>query len=219
VPVDVRGLGAAYWTGNGHKWLCGPKGAGMLVVREDRRAGIAPLVTSHGRNDLRQERPLLWREFDWQGTTNPTAFLCLPEAIRLIGGLRPGSWPAHMDANRALAVEARSMLNQRLGLEPIAPESMLGSMAAIRLPTPLEEDAANEIARSLAEVERIEVPLVSYPVRAAREAVAGAEATLLRVSAQAYNEPADYDRLADALQARGLGSQAGAAAGSGIVAG
>ncbi len=75
VPVDVGALGAAYWTGNGHKWLCGPKVSGVLVVRADRRDEVLPLVTSHGRNDQRLERPRLWREFDWQGTSNPTAFL------------------------------------------------------------------------------------------------------------------------------------------------
>jgi len=200
----------------------------MLVVREDRRRGLLPLVTSHGRNDPRAGRPELWREFDWQGTTDPTAFLCLPEAIRVVGGLVAGGWPTHMAVNRALAIEARSMLNERLGLEPIAPESMLGAMASIRLPAALEEDAANEISRSLAADERIEVPLVSFPVRAAREPGAGAGATLLRISAQAYNERADYERLAEALVRRGLGATgreagstgvAAAAGASGIVAG
>src|SRR3954463_13828062 len=35
IPVDVRSLNAAYWTGNGHKWLCAPKGSGLLHVRAD----------------------------------------------------------------------------------------------------------------------------------------------------------------------------------------
>ena len=109
VPIDLRALGAAWWTGNGHKWLCGPKGAGVLHVREDRRAGLLPLVTSHGRNDPRPDRPALWKEFDWQGTGNPTAFLALPDAIRVIDGLQPGGWPAHMAANRALALAARDL--------------------------------------------------------------------------------------------------------------
>src|SRR5262249_36586280 len=71
--VDVRALGAAYWAGNGHKWLCGAKSAGVLVVRGDRRADVLPLVTGHGRNDTRTNRPILWREFDWPGTPDPTA--------------------------------------------------------------------------------------------------------------------------------------------------
>ena len=225
LPVDVAALGAAYWTGNGHKWLCGPKVAGVLVVREDRRDGVLPLVTSHGRNDPRKDRPPLWKEFDWQGTSNPTALRSLPEAIRVVGGLQPGGWPAHMAANRALALEARALLNDALGLEPIAPESMVGSMASIRLPEAMDEDAANAVAHSLAEKERIEVPLVSFPVRAARDPGAGATSTLLRVSAQRYNERADYERLADALLRRGLGgaggrtAEAAAEAPSAIVAG
>jgi isopenicillin-N epimerase len=214
VPVDVGALGAAYWTGNGHKWLCGPKVAGMLVVREDRRGDVLPLVTSHGRNDERTDRPRLWREFDWQGTSNPTAFLALPEAIRVVGSLAPGGWPVHMAANRAMALEARALLNESLGLETIAPESMVGSMVSIRLPVAMGEDAANAIAGSLAAEERIEVPLVSFPVRGAREPGAGPSATLLRISAQRYNECADYERLADALRRRGLGRGGGAEIGA-----
>ena len=30
LPTGSRALGAAYWTANGHKWLCGPKGSGVL---------------------------------------------------------------------------------------------------------------------------------------------------------------------------------------------
>jgi isopenicillin-N epimerase len=217
VPLDLDALGAAYWTGNGHKWLCGPKSAGVLVVREDRRSAVLPLVTGHGRNDTRTDRPSLWREFDWPGTADPTAFLALPDAIRLVGGLQLGGWPAHMAANHELAVASRRMLNERLGLEPIAPESMVGAMASIRLPDVLDEDGANAIVHSLAEDERIEVPIVVFPVRGARPPGAPPTHNLLRISAQRYNEPSDYERLAEALVAR-RGSGAPRTP-SGIVAG
>jgi isopenicillin-N epimerase len=218
LPVDVRALGAAYWTGNGHKWLCGPKSAGVLFVREDRRADVLPLVTSHGRNDPRTDRPILWREFDWQGTSDPTAFLALPEAIRVVGGLQPGGWPAHMAANRELALAGRRRLNEALGLEPIAPESMIGSMASIRLREPLDEAAAELLTRAIAAKDGIEVPIGPFPVRAARPTPdVPPTSALLRISAQRYNEPSDYDRLAEALVAR-LGSGAGTTA-SAIVAG
>ena len=52
-PLALRALGAAYYTGNGHKWLCGPKGAAFLYVREDRRAGLHP-VSNQPRIDRRR---------------------------------------------------------------------------------------------------------------------------------------------------------------------
>src|SRR6185503_4229161 len=195
---DVRALGAAYWTGNGHKWLCGPKTAGVLVVREDRRAGVLPLVTSHGRNDPRTDRPHLWKEFDWQGTLNLTPFLSLPESFRVIGGLQLGGWAAHMAANHELALRARRLLHEALGTEPIAPESMIGSMASIALPMALNETEARTLTDSLAVEDRIEVPAVPFPVRGARPTPDAAYTNgFVRISAQRYNEPADYELLAD----------------------
>jgi isopenicillin-N epimerase len=220
VPIDLKALNAAYWTGNGHKWLCGPKTAGVLVVREDRRDGVLPLVTSHGRNDPRSDRPPLWKEFDWQGTLNLTAFLSLPEAFRVIGGLRPGGWPGHMAANRELALAGRRRLHEALGTEPIAPESMIGSMASVALPVALSDEEAKALTLSLAAEERIEVPAVPFPVRGARPTpVAPCTNGFIRISAQRYNEPSDYERLADALVRRGFARSSAAAAASGIVAG
>jgi isopenicillin-N epimerase len=57
VGVDLGRLGAAYWTGNAHKWLCAPKGVAMLVARPDLRKQLRPLVVSHGANDDRTDRP------------------------------------------------------------------------------------------------------------------------------------------------------------------
>jgi isopenicillin-N epimerase len=123
-----------------------------------------------------------------------------------------------MAANRDLALAGRRRLNDALELEPIAPESMIGAMAAIQLREPLDEVRAESLTRVLATEDRIEVPVGPFPVRAARLAPdAPPTTTLLRISAQRYNEADDYDRLADALVAR-LGSRVSTAA-SAIVAG
>lgn len=201
IPLDVAALGragAAYYTGNCHKWLCAPKGAAFLWVRRDRQGLVRPLSVSHGANSPRTDRSRFLLEFDWTGTDDPTAWLCVPEAIRFLGGLLPGGWNALREANRALALSARRTLCETLGVPPPCPEEMLGSMATIPLPetfpsperparTPVEIDPLQEF---LLARHRIEVPVWTWPAEPSR---------ILRVSAQAYNAPEEYARLAAAL--------------------
>lgn len=211
VPVDVDGLGAAYWTGNGHKWLCGPKGTGMLWVRADRRDRIHPLVVSHGANADLGERSRFRHEFDWVGTADPTGYLALPAAIDWMRDHAVpdgGGWSAVMAANHALAIEGRDRIAGALGIESPAPVAMLGSMATLFLDGVRDEAAAKALGETLERADRIQVPVGPWPPRAAREGERRTRVTL-RISAQRYNEPKDYDRLADALRRR-LGGQPGA---------
>jgi len=68
----------------------------------------------------------------------------------------------------------------------------------------MDDAAADALTTSLAEDDRIEVPVNAFPVRAARAPGAPPSAALLRISAQRYNEPSDYERLAEVLARRGL---------------
>jgi isopenicillin-N epimerase len=209
IPLDLDALGAAYWTGNGHKWLCGPKGTGVLWVRADRRERIRPLVVSHGANAELDGRSRFRHEFDWVGTVDPTGYLALPAAIDWMGsvaGPDDGGWPAVMAANHALALEGRDVLAATLGIEPPAPDPMLGSMAALPLPGVADVTAAEALSAALATEDGIQVPIGGFPVPAA-VAPGTAPRILVRISAQRYNEPADYERLATALERR-VGRQA-----------
>src|SRR3954454_5856930 len=199
IPVELDSLGAAYWTGNGHKWLCGPKGAAVLWVREDRRAMIHPLVVSHGANAVLGDRTRFRHEFDWVGTADPTGFLALPAAIRWMADQEPGGWPNVMASNHRLALEGRDRLCRALDIEPPAPDSMIGSMATLVLPWLEPDDDATARLHDRLETEaQIQVPVGVWPVPAARTD-GGEPRAFIRISAQRYNEPADYDRLADAL--------------------
>ena len=196
LPLDLRALGAAYYAGNCHKWLCAPKGAGFLHVRRERQGGVRPVVISHGANSPRTDRSRLLLEFDWTGSHDPTAYLCVPEAIRFLGGLLPGGWPELMARNRQLALEARRILCDALDAMPPAPEEMVGALAAVPLPdgadaplrSPLYVDPLQDV---LLERYRIEVPIVPWPAPPKR---------LVRVSCQLYNARDDYERLATALR-------------------
>ena len=194
LPLDVEGLGAAYYTGNCHKWLCAPKGAAFLHVRRDRQAGIRPLVVSHGANAPRTDRSRFRLEFDWTGTADPTAYLTVPEALRYLGGLMTGGWPALMARNREVALAARRVLCVALGVATPAPDSMIGSLAAVELPSGAGDPEA--LQRALFDRFGIEALAFVWPSPPVR---------LLRVSAQLYNTAGDYERLAAALARLGVG--------------
>ncbi len=194
LPLDLRSLGACWYTGNCHKWMCAPKGAAFLHTRRDKRSDTHPPVISHGDRCARTDRDAFRLEFDWTGTFDPTACLSVPEAIRFMGSLLPGGWPTLMARNRKLALHFRDTLCARLDVLPPAPDSLLGSMAAVPLPDdlrPAPDPAAplDPVQELLLRRFSIEVPLIPLPD--------GPRA--VRVSAQLYNAPSEAVRLADAL--------------------
>lgn len=197
VPLNLHQLGAAYYTGNCHKWLCAPKGAAFLHVRRDRQERVRPLVISHGANSSRTDRSRFLIEFGWMGTGDPSAALSVPRAIEFIGSLRPGGWDEVMRHNRDLALAARRVLCTALQIPPPCPEELIGSLASVPISdstdstpskNPLYLDALQD--RLLAGF-NIEVPVIPWPAPPRR---------LLRVSAQLYNSPPQYERLAEVLK-------------------
>ena len=192
VPLEIQTLGAAYYTGNCHKWLCAPKGAGFLWVREDLQEHLRPLAISHGAGVASAGSGRFRLEMDWTGTHDPTPYLSVPAALDFMGTLLPGGWPALMAHNRALALEARDLLAHALGIPAPCPDEMIGSMATLPLPPssgpahvwPRDRGA---LQNKLLREHGIEVPVVSWPAHPAR---------ILRVSAQFYNRIEQYERLA-----------------------
>lgn len=200
LPFDVNRIGAAYYTGNCHKWLCAPKAVGFLHVRRDRQQYIQPTIISHGWNRPRPGYSPFQDAFDWPGTLDPSPWFCIADCIRFLSGLMPGGLETLMRRNHELAILAQRILCDRLGLQPVGVESMLGSMAAVHLPdNPAAFDADGNVApaeewrlnNELFAQFRIEVPAYYWPA---------APKMILRVCAHAYNHLSQYDRLADVLK-------------------
>jgi isopenicillin-N epimerase len=180
IPLDLRAIGADWYVGNYHKWLCAPKGCGFLWASPERQANLYPVTISHGYGKG------FLAEFDWTGTADRSAFLCLAAAIdfhQRLGGR------ALMTRNTGLAAEAAGLFARRLGTEVAAEDPMAGAMRVVRLPvvgTATPERAAELRGRLLDR--RADAPL---------HAIDGG--ICLRLSAHAYNEIDDYARLAEFL--------------------
>lgn len=194
LPLQLSALRPTYYAANLHKWVCAPKGAAFLYVREDKQAGIQPAVISHGNNRTRPGFTPFQDRFDWAGTFDPSAWFCVGAAIKFMGGLLPGGWPELRQRNHDLATTARRILCERLEVEPPCPEALIGSLATIPLPERFQSrPAAGKIDPEqlrLYDQFGIEVPLSRFGQPARR---------WLRISAQIYNSPAEYEYLATAL--------------------
>ena len=183
VDLDVTALGAAYYAGNLHKWVCAPKGAAFLWVRPDRQAGIHPNTISHYLDQGLAE------EFQWQGTRDITAWLCARDSIEFMGQF---GWDNVRRHNHALAVWAQAAISSRWRVPVTTPVdgSMLGSMASIPVPGEVRSRLpdARALQSLLLDEYSIEIPVIEW-----------GDQWWVRVSCQVYNEPQQYDRLAEAV--------------------
>jgi isopenicillin-N epimerase len=199
LPLDVRALAPAYYTGNCHKWLCAPKGAGFIYVRPDLQDSVRPANISHGANSGKRGNERFRLEFDWIGTGDPTAQLCVPTAIEFMAGLLPGGWDEVRETNRSLCLAGRRVVAEALGVDLPCPDEMIGSLAS--LPVPVTDDFPLVEASSAL----VEDPLYAalydrFGIQAPVLTVPAWDGRLIRISSQLYNHIEDYEYLADALR-------------------
>jgi isopenicillin-N epimerase len=193
IDLDLSELGADFYTGACHKWLCAPKGAAFLYARREVQGWLEPLVVSWGWNRDTQTLEVsetsrvssrFVEEQEWQGTRDTSAFLAVPAAIDFQA---EHDWPRVRAACHELVREARRRIEGLTGLPPICPDSLdwYAQMATIPLP-PCDPE---ELKRRLYGEHRIEVPIISWDGR-----------QFVRVSIQGYNTPEDVATLIAALE-------------------
>ena len=184
LELALDDLGADFYVGNCHKWLCAPKGSGLLYVRPEHQSLLEPLVVGWGWQSEYPGRSQFINQFDWYGTQDPAAFLSVPAAIAF---QREHDWPRVQAACRALLSTTRERVSEISGLGQIAPDSPAWwrQMASF----PIDPALADDMDR-LWDDYRIEVPVIEWNGH-----------LLLRISIQAYNRPEHVDTLIDALRA------------------
>ena len=177
IALELAGLGADFYAGNCHKWLCAPKGAGFLHVRREMQPLLEPLAVSW---DWPADE---WAvRHRWTGTHDPSSHLAVPAAIDFQA---EHDWDAVRSRCHELAALAARELTD-FGLEPLAAsDHEFVQMVAVRLP-PCDAEA---LGLRLYRERRIEVLAQSWR----------GEPTL-RVSFQAYNDENDLDALLSALR-------------------
>lgn len=182
LDVDVERIGADFWFGNLHKWCCAPRGTAVLHVSERWRPALLPLVAS-------------WDEdrgfpgaFGDLGSDDLTSWLSAPRALRVLERLGLDRLRQH---NVELAVAGQREVAAAIGLDARElPSDPAVSMALVPLPDGMVTGTAEAAALQarIGEEAAVEVAVTAWEGRG-----------FLRLSAQAYNAPADYRRLASDL--------------------
>ena len=206
IPLDVSALSCDFYTGNCHKWLLAPTGAGFLYFGPGTEDRLQPLQVSWGWHNQSRERerpehtgsvmtPLDERDefgstprlraFEFEGTRDPCPRLTVPTAIDFQETL---GWDKIRGRIAQLAEYVRmqfSKLNNHRLATPAGP-GLHGAMTAFWLPQGTD---AVQLRRDLWEEHHIEIPIIERP-----------EGLLIRVSTHFYNTEEEIDRLADALR-------------------
>jgi isopenicillin-N epimerase len=187
LPVNLDRLGADFWVGDLHEWVCAPKASAVLYAAPRWRATLRPpgglarvlrtdqvcvRVDRHPRPDSPARRPGRTPLFDQLG------------------------WRAVREHNNTLARDGAELIAKRLGTP--APTGGYPGLAAAMRVVPLRESlddaGARELERRLQAGHGVVVPVTGHGGK-----------RWLRLSAQLYNTLADYERLAAALRPDGAG--------------
>lgn len=177
-------LGADFYTGNGHKWMCAPKGTAFLYVRPEVQHLIEPLIVGHGwLPDKVSEQPLV-DYVEQYGTRDLTGFLAVPAAIDYMDA---HDWPQVRARCHALALDTKHILEHHFDTESICPESFewFSQLVPIRLPDNTDMAKMGQIMR---EQYRIEMPMITWH-----------HVKIARLSVQIYTTQEELDLLVETI--------------------
>jgi isopenicillin-N epimerase len=186
LDLKLEAIGADFYTGNCHKWMLAPKGAGFLYARREVQEMIEPLVVGWGYNPEQapQHATRFVDHFQWTGTHDPAAALSVPAAIQFMHDHR---WHQVRQNCDRLLCDTLSRISGLFDLPEAycSPAFRPPQMGVARLPANTEIE---QLKLRLYEKHQIEVPLIEWNGE-----------KFVRISVQGYNDEADLVRLEKAL--------------------
>lgn len=188
IPLCLDELGADFYGGNLHKWLCAPKGSGFLFARPSVQHLLKPLIVSWG-YEAEQPGPSHFIDHhEWIGTRDISAHLSVPAAIEF---QKKYNWESVRDqcANLTKQIQQKLLILTGKTIETGIRQSL--QMVTIPLPNTINCD---ELKLYLLNNFNIEVPIFEW-----------LGSKVLRVSIQGYNTQEEIETLFDALVKYGIG--------------
>ena len=185
ISLNLDALGADFYGGNLHKWLCAPKGAGFLYARPEMQSVIKPLVVSWGYESETPGPTAFVDHHEWWGTRDIAAFLSVPAAIQF---QQDHDWTQVRRECHELAKDAQRRVCDLTGIPPLHSKSDNWFAQLTAAPLPADTNLVALKARLYDEY-RVEVPLIAWK-----------DKKLIRISIQGYNSIEDVDCLLRALK-------------------
>ena len=177
IPLDVQSLGCDFYTGNCHKWLCGPKGTAFLWAKPEHQHRLDPFVVGWG---WKRDDETFLGNFENPGTH----CIALPVAVGEAVDFQLAVGREHVARRgRELAKIVREIIGAIPGAEPLVPAELTCSLTAFSLPA-MDQERLNQALKKRG---------IIVPNRVS------AEDTWLRVSTHIYNMPFEVETLRDAL--------------------
>ncbi|KAF8038586.1 hypothetical protein BT93_B1194 [Corymbia citriodora subsp. variegata] len=193
VDLDMKEIGADFYTSNLHKWFFCPPALAFLYCRKSPRSlDLHHLVVTHEYGNG------LALESAWVGTRDYSPQLVVPSVWEFVNRFE-GGIDGIKKRNHEAVVKMGEMLAKAWETNLGCPPDMCGSMIMVGLPARLEisSDADTvKLRNHLRESFGIEVPIY---YQSPREDEVGPVTGYARISHQVYNKEEEYYKFRDAI--------------------
>jgi isopenicillin-N epimerase len=186
MDLNLDDLGADFYTGNLHKWVCAPKGSAFLYTRPEVQNLVEPLIVSFGWDGNSTPGPNRFVDLlEWTGTRDISPFLAAVDAIKF---LNEHDWPQVRSYCHNLGAQIRHELFEMSHVPSLYPDTTewYSQMGTASLPNDIDLNALGSLLHN---EYHIVVPIMKWN-----------DHNLIRFSIQAYNSQQEVDILLEAIK-------------------